>query len=154
MTVAVTAPDPPLTAKFVIVTPDGAVSAETTRLPSGVSGSETVAIWTLFVVVPRATVIPAGVGVIVGGCAAAHVVAHLGLPPPPMRIDILTAVVQLQTAAARLPAFASVLTQRMAELQPGQVVIVLLLPEGSGVVVASFALEDAHQGVSAPGGAA
>ena len=85
---------------------------------------------------------------------AAHIVAHLGLPPPPMRIDILTAVVQLQTAAARLPAFASVLTQRMAELQPGQVVIVLLLPEGSGVVVASFALEDAHQGVSAPGGAA
>lgn len=84
----------------------------------------------------------------------AHVVESLGLPPPPMRIDILTAVVQLQTAAARLPAFASVLTQRMAELQPGQVVIVLLLPEGSGVVVASFALEDAHQGVSAPGGAA
>ena len=84
----------------------------------------------------------------------AQVVAHLGLPPPPTRIDILTAVIHHQAAAARLPACASVLTRRMAELQPGQVVIVLLLPEGSGVVVASFALEDTRQGVSAPGGAA
>lgn len=74
---------------------------------------------------------------------ADRVVADLGLPPPSVRFDILTAVVQLGTVTQRLPRFASAVAQRMTELEPGQVVIVLLLPEGSGVVVASFALESA-----------
>lgn len=86
-----------------------------------------------------ATAIP---GTVLVTGPADRVVTDLGLPPPSVRFDILTAVMQAQDVAARLPRFASVLTQRMAELEPGQVVIILLLlPEGSGLVVASFALE-------------
>lgn len=85
-----------------------------------------------------ATAIP---GTVLVTGPADRVVAGLGLPPPSVRFDILTAVMPVQAVAARLPRFASVLTQRMAELEPGQVVIILLLPEGAGLVVASFALE-------------